>query len=138
MVYLVCNGYLPKELHDESGRISDDIAWTNILECCRFFYEHQTQAIKFNLVTFTIGRSYVKQIVASEKRRAQQTFKEQMGTANFEHFSHDMWLQTYESYGTSESRENPWQFGKASDIVERLRNITFEGAMQAIEQMVFF
>lgn len=32
----------------------------NILECCRFFYEHQTKAIKFNLVTFTVGRSYVK------------------------------------------------------------------------------
>ncbi|VDM48498.1 unnamed protein product [Toxocara canis] len=33
-------------------------------------------------------------------------------------------------------RENPWRFDKANDVVERLRNITYEGAIRAIEQML--
>ncbi|EJD75425.1 hypothetical protein, variant [Loa loa] len=130
-VYLLCTSYTSCEQYEESTELFTSCRKT-LLECSKFFVEHQMQMIYFNIATFDKVGNDLKDFIEQKKIQAAEIYEEMMTTSNFEKFAAELFSASF----TLHKRPNPWKFSKLGGFIEGLRNITTQEAQILIENMI--
>ncbi|VDK72532.1 unnamed protein product [Litomosoides sigmodontis] len=130
-VYLLCASYTPCKQYDEGTELTTPHRKV-LLECLKFFVEHQMQMIWFNITTFGKVESDLKNFIEQKKVQAAGLYEQMMTVSKFDKLSSELLSASF----TLLKKPNPWKFSKLRGFIEGLRNITTENAQILIENMV--
>ncbi|MCP9263014.1 Ribosomal RNA large subunit methyltransferase J [Dirofilaria immitis] len=103
-----------------------------LLECSKFFVQHQMQMIWFNIATFGKVENDLNDFIEQKKIQAAEIYEQMMTISNFEKFTAELSSASF----TLHKRPNPWKFSKLGGFIEGLRNITAQKAQILIENMI--
>uniref|UniRef100_A0A8R1XS37 Cap-specific mRNA (nucleoside-2'-O-)-methyltransferase 2 n=1 Tax=Onchocerca volvulus TaxID=6282 RepID=A0A8R1XS37_ONCVO len=130
-VYLLCASFTSCERCKEGTELSTSYRKI-LLECSKFFVQHQMQMIWFNISTFGKVENDLKDFIEQKKIQAAGIYEQMMTISNFEKFAAELFSASF----TLLKRPNPWKFSKLGGFIEGLRNITTQEAQILIENMI--
>uniref|UniRef100_A0A0R3RHE9 Cap-specific mRNA (nucleoside-2'-O-)-methyltransferase 2 n=1 Tax=Elaeophora elaphi TaxID=1147741 RepID=A0A0R3RHE9_9BILA len=133
-VYLLCASYAPNEQCEEEAAELSTFYRKVLLECSKFFVEHQMQMIWFNIATFGKVKGDLKDFIEQKKIQAAGIYEQIMNTSKFEKFAAELFSASFTLF----KRPNPWKFSKLGGFIEELRNITTEEMQILIENMIIY